>query len=75
VNRTFCGRCGTPLTYQKVDSPQTIDVTTVSLDRPDACAPTKEIWVEERIAWEPLSDSLPHYLRSSAGNQPVHVPA
>ena len=32
VTRTFCGKCGTPLTYQRDAERGTIDVTTVTLD-------------------------------------------
>jgi len=39
VVRTFCGRCGTPLTYQHDDSLHTIDVTTATLDRPEQFPP------------------------------------
>src|SRR3712207_5095313 len=43
VVRTFCGRCGTPLTYQNVERADEIDVTTGSLDDPEAFPPTKEV--------------------------------
>jgi hypothetical protein len=65
VIRTFCGRCGTPLTYQSASRTDSIDVTTISLDRPGDFAPTKEIWVEDRIPWEALNNALPQYPRSS----------
>ena len=32
VKRTFCGRCGTPLTYWKTSYGQAIDVTTVTAE-------------------------------------------
>src|SRR5262245_7186057 len=32
VIRTFCGRCGTSLTYQRTAETDTIDVTTATLD-------------------------------------------
>jgi hypothetical protein len=67
VVRTFCGKCGTPLTYQRTSKPDTVDVTTVTLDRPDDFAPTKEIWIEHKLAWECLNATLEHYPRSSAG--------
>ena len=67
VIRTFCGKCGTPLTYQRTAKPDTIDVTTVSLAHPDDFAPTKEIWIEEKLAWESLNPALEHYPRSSSG--------
>ena len=71
--RTFCGKCGTPLTYQRAATPDKIDVTTVSLARPDDFAPTKEIWIEHKLAWESLNADLEHYPRSSAGGASVLV--
>jgi hypothetical protein len=71
VVRTFCGTCGTPLTYQRTAKPDTIDVTTVSLSRPDDFAPTKEIWIEDKLAWESLNTALEHYPRSSLGGASV----
>jgi len=65
VVRGFCGRCGTPLTYQHDDSPETIDITTATFDAPDRFAPLREIWLEHRLAWEPVSETLPHFPRSS----------
>ena len=65
VVRTFCGKCGTPLTFQHDETPATIDVTTASLDFPERFAPTKEIWLEHKVAWEPVNDALPHFPRSS----------
>jgi len=67
VVRTFCGKCGTPLTYQHASRADTIDVTTVTLDAADDFPPTKEIWIEHKLAWECLNDDLEHYPRSSVG--------
>jgi hypothetical protein len=65
VVRTFCGACGTPLTYQDDDSLDTIDVTTATLDHPERFPPTREIWIEHKVAWETLNPDLRHYPRSS----------
>ena len=65
VVRTFCGKCGTPLTYQHDESPRTIDVTTGSLDFPERFAPVREIWLDDRLTWEPVNEALPHYRRTS----------
>jgi hypothetical protein len=67
VTRTFCRQCGTPITYQSESRPASIDVTTVTLDAADDFAPTKEIWVEEKLAWEQLNDGFARYPRSSVG--------
>ncbi|HEY2107510.1 MAG TPA: GFA family protein, partial [Candidatus Binataceae bacterium] len=36
VTRSFCGRCGTPLTYRHQEQAGAIDVMTCSLDNPEA---------------------------------------
>ena len=60
VERTFCDRCGTPLTYTRDTLPGTIDVTTASLDDPTRFPPTREVWVAHRLPWQPLSAGLEH---------------
>ena len=71
VFRGFCARCGTSLSWRRTDRSATVDLTTASLDAPDAFAPTKEIWVDHRLAWEAPNPSLPQYLRSSVGAEPI----
>jgi len=66
VVRTFCGKCGTPLTYQHEESPDTIDVTTATLDAPEQFPPMREIWLEHRLDWEPLNETVPHFRRGSS---------
>ena len=65
VIRTFCSGCGTSLTYQRDTEPDTVDVTTATLDRPDDFAPTREIWIAHKLAWEALNETLPQYPGSS----------
>lgn len=65
--RTFCGRCGTSLTYRREDRPDSIDIHTATLDDPDAFPPTREIWLEEKIAWMATNDRFTPYPRTSAG--------
>ena len=64
VVRTFCSRCGTPLTYRHDSDPDTLDITTVSLDAPDHFAPEREIWIDDKLPWEALNAGLPHYART-----------
>ena len=66
VRRTFCGNCGTSLTYQHEDSPGSIDVTTATLDMPDRFPPMREVWLEHRLTWEVLDARLTHYDRGSS---------
>ena len=61
VTRGFCGACGTPLTYANDVRPGEIDVTTVSLDEPEAFAPTCHIRLVEALGWVKFGDGLPAY--------------
>ena len=64
VRRTFCVRCGTPLTYEHEDSPGFVDVTTCSLDDPEAFPPTHHSWLSHDLAWVRFGDRLPTFTRS-----------
>jgi len=61
VSRTFCQGCGTSLTYRHDEDPDSIDVTTASLDRPEEFPPTRHIWLEDRLAWDVANDDLPRF--------------
>jgi len=61
VTRRFCGRCGTQLTYQHADEPETIDVTACSLDNPDEVSPEDHVWCNRMVRWVKISDGLPRY--------------
>lgn len=47
VLRRFCGNCGTALTYETEAEPDSIDVTTASLDQPSLFPPSHDEWLEE----------------------------
>ena len=61
VTRTFCGQCGTPLTYRKASYGPMLDVTTCSLDDPDAFPPMAHFWASHALRWLRLSDELPRF--------------
>lgn len=65
VTRTFCGRCGSPISYANDDSAATIDVATVSLDEPERWPPSREIWMEDKLGWQPTDPRLAHFPRWS----------
>jgi hypothetical protein len=65
VVRQFCGTCGSQLTYETIDSPTTIDITTASLDNPNLFPPTLEVWLEHRVVWESSDETRSLYPRSS----------
>ena len=65
VTRSFCGRCGSPLTYRTADQPETVDVMTCSLDDPETFAPTQHVWISDKLRWEIVADGLPAFAETS----------
>jgi hypothetical protein len=65
VERGFCAACGTSLTYKRANRPGLFDVTTASLDDPEAFPPSKEIWVSERLSWIAANPKLPQFAEFS----------
>jgi hypothetical protein len=61
VVRTFCGRCGTPISYERDDEPEMVDVTVISLDRADEFPPEDQIWTSDSLAWFERAGALPRY--------------
>jgi hypothetical protein len=63
--RTFASCCGTPLFFEDEPDAKEIDVAIATLDSPDGFPPTKNIWVEDRLAWLQLDANLPAFPKSS----------
>lgn len=61
VTRGFCGHCGSPLTWRGEAEPGTVDVTTCSLDDPEAFPPGFHVWTSHRLGWQCLGEGLPTY--------------
>lgn len=70
--RAFCGRCGTPLTFQVDEWPDELDVTICSLDEPQRVAPRDHTWVSDRLSWIHLSDGRPAFATGRpSGSEPT----
>jgi hypothetical protein len=69
VTRSFCGTCGSPLTYRNDQHADRIDIMTCSLDDPEALPPRFHVWASDKLEWERGFDDLPVYLttRKAAG--------
>jgi hypothetical protein len=65
VVRQFCGTCGSQLWYEQADRPNTIDITTASMDNPNLFPPTMEVWLEHRLSWQGADAARAHYVRSA----------
>jgi hypothetical protein len=64
VVRRFCRTCGSPLTYENAGSPDSIDITTATLDAPEAFPPLQEVWLEHKLSWQPVNPALAHFPRA-----------
>lgn len=59
--RTFCPRCGTPLTFRSSHFPDEVDVTIASLDSPESVRPKDHTRVSAKLSWVELDDGLPQF--------------
>ncbi|EPN17033.1 hypothetical protein A249_05712, partial [Pseudomonas syringae pv. actinidiae ICMP 18804] len=57
--RYFCGNCGAHMALFTRNSPNEIDVTIATLDQPELAAPSRHIWIENRLPWLHLDEDLP----------------
>jgi hypothetical protein len=56
--RSFCARCGTPLTFQSSHAAHEVDVTTCSLDDPERVPPRDHTRTSSKLSWLKLGDGL-----------------
>ena len=61
VVRSFCGTCGTPLSYAAERYPGEIHLYVSTLDRPEAFEPGAHVHVGEQLPWLHLDDGLPRF--------------
>jgi hypothetical protein len=59
--RSFCGNCGTALTYER-DGTGEVDVATCSLDEPEAVPPQDQTFARSRLRWAEDLHTLPAHL-------------
>lgn len=62
--RSFCPHCGTQLTFEHADFTDEIDITTCSLDNPEALPPEDHTRTSSKLSWITLADQLPQHLEA-----------
>ncbi len=72
VGRAFCGKCGTPLTWEGDggDLGPIIEFHISTFDNPDVLVPTVHSFDSERIPWFEIADNLPRY-EGFSGKSPL----
>ncbi|RYY54950.1 MAG: GFA family protein [Comamonadaceae bacterium] len=71
ATRSFCGRCGSQLTFADDDAPGEIDVATCTLDDPEALPPRDHTFVRSKLHWVALADGLPQHATTRDEDPPV----
>lgn len=68
--RTFCGTCGSQMSFESARWPGEIHLYGVSLDNPEAYSPQLHCYAAERLSWIHLSDDLPQFTQSADDKGP-----
>lgn len=61
VQRGFCAKCGTPISFEAEYIPGLIDITVGSFNDPEAVKPTLHYWHSRHLSWAEFADSLPRF--------------
>ena len=62
--RCFAACCGTHLFFEDAKDSEAIDVTIASLDDPAPFAPQKVIWLEDKLPWVVIDESIPSFQKT-----------
>ena len=68
VERTHCGRCGSPISYETKGE---FALYACTLDDPTQVAPTYHVLTVEQLPWFEIADDLPRYEYSFRDATPV----
>jgi hypothetical protein len=65
VRRSFCGTCGSPVSFEDERLPGETYLPGGVFDDPEAFEPEAHDWVSRRLQWFDVPDGLPRYEKSS----------
>jgi len=69
--RTFCGDCGTALTFREEARPKSVDVTAGSLDHPEEVVPVDHTHTRSKLPWLRFADRLPRHEEANPDERDV----
>ena len=70
VERTHCGRCGSPISYEMA-STNDFAIFACTLDDPRPVTPDRRVNTAEQMPWIEIADALPRYEHFSINATPV----
>lgn len=62
VERTFCGTCGSPISFRSQRMSGIMHFYVASMEAPESFAPTLNVAIEEKLPWLKLADDLPPHV-------------
>jgi hypothetical protein len=72
VERTHCGRCGSPITYE---NPRELTIFACTLEDLTLVKPQAHVMVGEMLPWLEFGDDLPCYAKGFRGDPIGHGPS
>ena len=69
IRRAFCGRCGTPLSYEDERLPGEIYFMVGAFDQPERFKPDRHAWTSQRLPWLQIDDDLERHERHSRARE------
>jgi hypothetical protein len=67
VWRSFCGQCGSPISYRAARFPGEVHFYIGAMDRPEQYVPQAHVHYGERVPWFDTKDELPRFDRTATG--------
>jgi hypothetical protein len=74
VQRSFCERCGSPMSFGGAHWPGEIHLFLASFEIPEALRPQAHVHVGEQLNWVHLNDGLPRFHASGRDDPPIKTP-
>ncbi len=71
VERSFCGCCGSPMSFAGERWPEEIHLFVPSFEDPAALSPEMHVHAAEQLPWVHLHDHLPRYQRTAREGAPL----
>jgi hypothetical protein len=59
VERTFCGKCGTPLSFRSERLSGVMHFYVAAMENPESFTPELHVAYEEKLPWLNIGDDLP----------------
>ncbi len=63
--RSFCGTCGSQLTFRAAEAPTEMVISLATLDNPEIIKPAYHIWTSSQLSWLEIVDDLPRHHEGS----------